>query len=123
MFVRALGRSAEEFREHIACAQNDAFVGRPGACNRAEPMEVEPAGAKPVDFKKALLEPAVPLTLLHLSDTHGLHRSIETRDLPEADILVHTGDWSENGTDQEHADFNAWQGRRPLLLGTSARFA
>ena len=88
-----------------------------------KPMEVEPAGAKPVDFKKALLEPAVPLTLLHLSDTHGLHRSIETRDLPEADILVHTGDWSENGTDQEHADFNAWQGRRPLLLGTSARFA
>jgi hypothetical protein len=49
--------------------------------------------------------------ILHISDTHMLHRQIEARfplGLPAADILIHTGDWSENGTKEENADFDEW---------------
>ena len=49
--------------------------------------------------------------MLHLSDTHGKHRLIERRfPLPSADILIHTGDWSDRGTVEESQDFNAWLG-------------
>jgi hypothetical protein len=53
-----------------------------------------------------------PITLAHLSDTHGHHREIEGRfGLPHADILLHTGDWcAKSGVDEEHTDFNRWLG-------------
>ena len=52
------------------------------------------------------------LRLLHLSDTHNLHREIEPRfgPLPPCDVLVHTGDFTDHGTDAEVADFDAWLG-------------
>lgn len=51
------------------------------------------------------------LRILHLSDTHMLHRSIEARfPLPEADILIHTGDFTERGSLAEMTDFNDWLG-------------
>ena len=46
------------------------------------------------------------MTLLHLSDTHGQHRQLH--DLPPADILIHTGDITESGTEQEVLDFLNW---------------
>jgi hypothetical protein len=48
--------------------------------------------------------------ILHLSDTHGLHRTIEdeTGPLPAADIVLHTGDFTDKGTPAEFADFNEW---------------
>lgn len=47
--------------------------------------------------------------ILHLSDTHGMHRSIENNfPLPPADILVHTGDFTDNGRKSEFADFDKW---------------
>ena len=49
------------------------------------------------------------VTMLHLSDTHNLH-GLLTENLPSADVLIHTGDWTENGTDEEHNDFNKWLG-------------
>jgi Icc-related predicted phosphoesterase len=48
------------------------------------------------------------VTLLHISDTHMLHRTLRPADLPAADILVHTGDFTNNGTDAEFEDFNNW---------------
>ena len=42
-------------------------------------------------------------TLLFLSDTHGFHRRL--RNLPEADVLVHGGDFCMNGTEDEALDF------------------
>lgn len=49
--------------------------------------------------------------LLHLSDTHGMHRRIEKRyPLPEADILVHTGDLTNNGKESELKDVDKWFG-------------
>mmetsp|Transcript_44611 Transcript_44611/g.87390 ORF Transcript_44611/g.87390 Transcript_44611/m.87390 type:complete len:600 (-) Transcript_44611:42-1841(-) len=51
------------------------------------------------------------LDILHLSDTHNLHRTIEARfPLPSAHILLHTGDFTNRGTEQEIADFNDWLG-------------
>ena len=46
------------------------------------------------------------MRLLHLSDTHGKHRLLKY--LPKADIIVHSGDMSENGTDSEVLDFLEW---------------
>jgi len=46
------------------------------------------------------------MRILHLSDTHGKHHLL--KDLPPADIIVHSGDMSEDGTDSEVLDFLNW---------------
>ena len=45
-------------------------------------------------------------TILCLSDTHNRHRSL--RNLPQADVLVHCGDFTEYGTEAEALDFLNW---------------
>lgn len=42
----------------------------------------------------------------HLSDTHGFHRRLT--DFPEADIAIHSGDFTMNGSEQEAIDFLNW---------------
>lgn len=46
------------------------------------------------------------MKILHLSDTHGKHR--ELTDMPSADILVHSGDFTLSGGDMEALDFIEW---------------
>ena len=46
------------------------------------------------------------MKILHLSDTHGLHHQI--KGLPTADVVVHSGDISHNGTEDEVLDFLNW---------------
>ena len=46
------------------------------------------------------------MTILHLSDTHGKHR--ELADMPPADVLVHSGDFTLAGGDMEVLDFIEW---------------
>ena len=46
------------------------------------------------------------MKILHLSDTHNCHRRL--RDLPEADVVVHSGDFCMAGTEQEALDFLNW---------------
>lgn len=46
------------------------------------------------------------MKILHLSDTHGCHHRI--RDLPEADVVVHSGDFCMVGSEQEAIDFLTW---------------
>lgn len=46
------------------------------------------------------------MKLLHLSDTHGCHHRL--RDLPEADVVVHSGDFCMVGSEQESIDFLNW---------------
>ncbi len=56
------------------------------------------------------LEPQ-SLRILHLSDTHSLHRHASfPGPLPFVDLLVHTGDFTISGTDAEYSDFDAWLG-------------
>lgn len=46
------------------------------------------------------------MKILHLSDTHGCH--LRLRDLPKADILIHSGDLTMVGTEQEAYGFLNW---------------
>lgn len=46
------------------------------------------------------------MKILHLSDTHGCHHQL--RNLPEADVVVHSGDFCMVGTEQEAFDFLNW---------------
>ena len=46
------------------------------------------------------------MKILHLSDTHGLHHQI--KGLPEADVIIHSGDISHNGDENEVLDFLNW---------------
>lgn len=46
------------------------------------------------------------MNILHLSDTHGLHRQLTG--LPAADVIVHSGDFTMAGTEQEAYDFMEW---------------
>jgi 3',5'-cyclic AMP phosphodiesterase CpdA len=47
------------------------------------------------------------LRLVHLSDTHCMHNETS---VPEADILFHTGDFTNEGTESEYKSFNEWLG-------------
>ncbi|QDG49190.1 metallophosphoesterase [Persicimonas caeni] len=49
-------------------------------------------------------------TLVAISDTHGRHRSV---DVPDGDILVHAGDFSSFGSEDDLEDFNSWLGSLP----------
>ena len=46
------------------------------------------------------------MKILHISDTHGCHRRLHN--LPQADIVVHSGDFTMNGSEQEALGFMNW---------------
>lgn len=46
------------------------------------------------------------MKILHLSDTHACHHRL--RVLPEADVVVHSGDFTMNGSNEEAIDFMNW---------------
>ena len=46
------------------------------------------------------------MIILHLSDTHGCHRLLQN--LPGADIIVHSGDFTMDGSEGEVMDFLNW---------------
>ena len=46
------------------------------------------------------------LKILQISDTHNRHQQLT--DLPAADVIVHCGDFTEMGTEQEVLDFLNW---------------
>lgn len=46
------------------------------------------------------------MKILHLSDSHGCHHRL--RDLPGADVIVHSGDFTMNGSQREAIDFMNW---------------
>lgn len=50
------------------------------------------------------------VTLIFISDTHGSHRSLQ---IPDGDILIHSGDFSYRGTKEEVEEFNKWLGYLP----------
>jgi Icc-related predicted phosphoesterase len=51
------------------------------------------------------------MRIVCISDTHGLHRKLV---LPEADILIHAGDFMVHGRSTEEIDdFNEWLGSLP----------
>ena len=46
------------------------------------------------------------MRILHISDTHGKHNLL--KNLPKADIIIHSGDTSFSGSDNEILDFLNW---------------
>ena len=46
------------------------------------------------------------ISILHLSDIHGQHRRLSK--LPDADVIIHSGDFTMAGTEQEVFDFINW---------------
>ncbi|MCM1333084.1 MAG: metallophosphatase domain-containing protein [Bacteroides sp.] len=46
------------------------------------------------------------MKIIHISDTHGCHRRLT--DLPGADVVVHSGDFTMNGSEPEVLDFLNW---------------
>ena len=46
------------------------------------------------------------MKILHISDTHGFHHQLG--DLPDADVIVHSGDFCMIGTQQEALYFLNW---------------
>ncbi len=46
------------------------------------------------------------MKILHISDTHNCHRQL--KNLPEADVIVHSGDVTMNGKIEEVLDFLNW---------------
>lgn len=47
------------------------------------------------------------MRILHISDTHGAHRQLSDL-LPEADLIIHSGDVSFTDTEEEVYDFLEW---------------
>lgn len=46
------------------------------------------------------------MRILQISDTHNRHQLLT--DLPAADVIVHCGDFTDNGTEEEVLDFLNW---------------
>lgn len=46
------------------------------------------------------------MTILHISDTHGLHNQLNN--LPAVDVIVHSGDFTFGGSEKEAIDFMQW---------------
>lgn len=46
------------------------------------------------------------MRILQISDTHNRHRLLTN--LPAADVIVHCGDFADNGTEDEVVDFLNW---------------
>lgn len=67
------------------------------ACNRRAPPPHEPS--------------SLGRSIVVISDTHGQHRSLEA--IPDADILIHAGDFTRFGSEADAIDFNAWLATLP----------
>lgn len=51
------------------------------------------------------------MRVLQLSDTHNQHAQLAN--LPAADVIVHCGDFTEYGTEEEVLDFLNWFAKLP----------
>ncbi|KAG6612782.1 Calcineurin-like phosphoesterase [Phytophthora cinnamomi] len=51
------------------------------------------------------------LRVVCISDTHSKHRNLSG--LPDGDVLIHCGDFTQRGTHAELRDFNDWLGTLP----------
>ena len=72
--------------------------------NKESKSVEEEGGLEQVQFTvKEKSEGVIRIVLI--SDTHNLHRTLH---MPEGDILVHAGDFTNNGTQKEIKDFDTW---------------
>ena len=55
------------------------------------------------------------MRLVCISDTHSLHHQME-HPLPKGDVLIHAGDISNKGGEQDVKDFICWINSKSLLI-------
>lgn len=58
-----------------------------------------------IDYS-AVSAPKTTLRIVHISDTHN--QWVDPSSLPPGDILIHTGDFSDRGTEEEFKQLNFW---------------
>jgi len=58
--------------------------------------------------------PSLNKKVVVISDTHGFHRSLPP--LPAGDILIHAGDFTRFGDEDDLKDFNIWLGEQRSLF-------
>ena len=46
------------------------------------------------------------MRILQISDTHNMHQQLTN--MPAADVIIHCGDFADNGTEEETLDFLNW---------------
>lgn len=51
------------------------------------------------------------MKIVFMSDTHAYHKRLQ--DIPNGDILIHSGDFTIKGTRKEAESFNEWVGKLP----------
>mmetsp|Transcript_11338 Transcript_11338/g.38645 ORF Transcript_11338/g.38645 Transcript_11338/m.38645 type:complete len:269 (+) Transcript_11338:47-853(+) len=69
----------------------------------APPIETVGPGIKLIEDPATT--PPEGLRLVLVSDTHGLHRQLA---VPPGDVLVHAGDFTRYGREEDAQDFGAW---------------
>jgi predicted phosphohydrolase len=72
--------------------------------------ESENANSDALTFEMATECDLPELKVVCVSDTHNMHDCL---DVPSGDVLIHAGDWSNRGTEEETRNFNDWLGRQP----------
>ena len=94
-------------------------IKRPSAWQNMEQISSRPKRGKNKAKSKTVDEELVPqvdrdmkekredgaMRIVLISDTHNKHKMLE---LPEGDILIHAGDFTNDGTEQEIREFDAW---------------
>jgi len=61
------------------------------------------------EFSSAPYDPTVPgISVVCISDTHGLHLNEKMVDIPPADLIIHAGDMTSTGTLSQLESFVSW---------------
>jgi predicted phosphodiesterase len=53
------------------------------------------------------------ITVVCISDTHGLHGRIPPQNIPDGDLLIHAGDFTNTGEQNQIESFMLWFGSQP----------
>ena len=73
--------------------------------NKKESKTVDNESVTQVDVKVAKKRDYGLVRIVLISDTHNKHEKLE---MPEGDVLIHAGDFTNVGTEQEIREFDMW---------------
>lgn len=63
----------------------------------------------PIFTRSELSDAPTSARIIHMADTHNhFSKSTSKNFLPEGDILIHSGGFTVNGTEEEYVQFDAW---------------
>ena len=86
-------------------ARRVSTTRQPKYKNKKESKTVDEESVTQVDVKVAEKRDDGLVRIVLISDTHNKHEKLE---MPEGDVLIHAGDFTNNGTEQEIREFDMW---------------